>query len=236
MKTIKQTSLYIAFRKWKLDRRQRKFFNKSYSQSGEDLIINHLFASLKIKRPTYLDIGAHHPFYLSNTAYFYKKGSKGVLVEPDPELFKVIKKYRKNDICLNIGIGIDDKKDADFYVMTASALNTFSKSEAQERDKNSPYKIKKILKLPLKNINNIIDLYMDKTPDFINIDTEGLDFEIIKSLDLKKYRPKVICIETIGFISQEKIHNIPDYLLNNGYLNYADTHINTIFIDESLRE
>ncbi|MFM6249337.1 MAG: hypothetical protein ACKPEQ_09345, partial [Dolichospermum sp.] len=64
-------------------------FNKdskhiSYSQCGEDLIINFIFNNLGIINPSYLDIGAHHPTYLSNTYSFYRKGCQGVCVEPDP--------------------------------------------------------------------------------------------------------------------------------------------------------
>ncbi len=58
----------------------------TYSQFGEDLIVRYLFDSLGIARPTYLDIGANHPKFSGNTFGFYKRGSRGVLVEPNPRL------------------------------------------------------------------------------------------------------------------------------------------------------
>lgn len=66
---------------------EAKFAKPSFSQCGEDLILRHLFDQLGIARPTYLDVGAHHPQMLSNTALFSATGSTGINVEPDPELF-----------------------------------------------------------------------------------------------------------------------------------------------------
>jgi hypothetical protein len=65
-----------------------------YSQFGEDLILSHLFYQLDIKKPTYLDIGANEPRYISNTYFFYLKGSRGVLIEPNPFLYKKLKSMR----------------------------------------------------------------------------------------------------------------------------------------------
>lgn len=80
----------------------------SYSQSAEDIQIESIFGALGIQKPTYIDIGAHAPVYLSNTYLFYRKGSRGVCIEPNPHLYKNIQKNRKHDICLNMGVGIAD--------------------------------------------------------------------------------------------------------------------------------
>lgn len=55
----------------------------SYSQCGEDLIVSFIFNRLGILNPNYIDIGAHHPYKLSNTAFFYESGSRGINIEPD---------------------------------------------------------------------------------------------------------------------------------------------------------
>jgi glycosyltransferase involved in cell wall biosynthesis len=81
-KVVKKTPLFKLYRYL----RNKKYSWKpkiSYSQCGEDIIIDFLLTWLKIKNPTYLDIGANDPVKLSNTYYFYKKGSRGVLIEPD---------------------------------------------------------------------------------------------------------------------------------------------------------
>ncbi len=85
--------------------RKRESGTLSYSQCGEDLIVQYIFSLRGVLKPTYLDIGAHHPFALSNTAIFYMKGCRGVNVEANPDLFRFFKRHRLRDINLNLGIG-----------------------------------------------------------------------------------------------------------------------------------
>lgn len=219
-----------------LKRRLIETVKYSYSQCGEDLIVEHIFRSLGIKTVSYLDIGAYHPFFLSNTAKFYLNGGKGVLIEPDPYLLKQIKRKRKRDVCLNIGISPDEAKtEASFYVLTTKTLNTFSYKEAQEYTKTGSQKIEKTMSIPVLSINSVIEKNFTSTPNFLSIDVEGWDLEIIKSLDFEKYRPEVICIETITYsedAQSSKIPEIIDFVKSKGYLNYADTNINTIFVEK----
>ena len=210
----------------------------SYAQCGEDLIIDFLFEILNIQNPTYIDVGAHHPFYLSNTAIFYEKGSHGICIEPDPTLFKEIKKYRKNDICLNIGIGFkNDVEEVDFYIMSSPTLNTFSKEAAENYISYGNQKIVETKKIPLYNINTIIQKYCKTVPNFISLDVEGLDLDILHSFDFLQYRPEVFCIETLTYTednNEVKITEIIDYMIAQGYKIYSDTYINTIFVDETV--
>lgn len=209
----------------------------SFSQAGEDKILSYLFSSLGIKNPTYLDIGANHPVWGNNTYLFYQRGCKGVCIDADPSLLKELKKERKNDKCLSVGITFDDRKEADFYIFPIPALNTLSKEEADYREKNGSYKVIKKIKIPLKNINEIIKEHFYKTPDLISLDVEGIDFEILKSLDFSKSRPIAICVETISYSenrTEHKLTEIIDFVKTKGYFVYADTHINTIFVNENV--
>ena len=107
------------------------YYRKSWSQCGEDLILRYLFDLLHIARPTYIDIGAHHPWYYNNTYLFYRQGARGVNIEPDPSLHAGLVRGRRHDINLNIGIG-PGEAELDFYVMSTRTLNTFSASEAKK--------------------------------------------------------------------------------------------------------
>jgi FkbM family methyltransferase len=207
---------------------------RSYSQCGEDLIADHIFQQLKIARPTYIDIGAHHPKYLNNTYLFYKKGARGINIEPDPSLFREFEKQRPEDINLNIGIG-DTEGDADFYIMNEPTLNTFVKEEADKaHEEHEFYKITEVRKLRLRPVMSIISEYCNgKFPDFLSLDVEGLDEMIIRSIDFSKGGPVVICVETITFSAKRqgrKKTELIDFLVQQGYLVYADTYINTIFV------
>lgn len=210
----------------------------SYSQVGEDIIINYLFNSLNIKNPTYLEIGTNQPVMCNNTYFFYNQGCRGVCIEPDTQMYEIIKKKRPNDTVLNIGIGLSEIEAAPFYLFPdlLNGWSTFSEEEAIIRQKESGIQPKK-LTVPLKNINTIIEQNFTKCPNYISIDVEGLDLEILKSLDFNRFRPDVICVETISFSidnTEEKLDNTIDFMHSKGYFTYADTYVNTIFCKKEL--
>jgi FkbM family methyltransferase len=213
-----------------------EFQKTSYSQCGEDCIIDFIFSLLRIEKPVYIDIGAHHPYYLSNTAYFYLKGCKGISVEPDPDLFKLIKNERPGEICLNVGVSETGGGNADFYIMNVPTLNTFSKTEADRYSGYEDKHVKEIVKIPLLTVNEIIKKYLaDIAPNFVSIDVEGMDLAIVKSFDFLKYRPEVLCIETLSYTednTEEKLKDIISLVESKGYFLYADTYINSIFVDK----
>jgi FkbM family methyltransferase len=224
---------------FKRSKKENPWVKKSYSQSGEDLIIKFLFDNLNIEKPSYLDIGAHHPFYINNTALFHEMGSTGINIEPDPTLFKEFPKYRENDINLNIGIGTEEG-NADFFIISSPTLNTFSKAEAENYKNEGDYSITDIINVPINNLENILNKYYGgKFPDFLTLDAEGIDELIIKSIDYKDNFPTIICVETISFSTSGKgVKNteLIEYIIANGYIVYADTHINTIFIKRDIWE
>lgn len=211
----------------------------SYSQFGEDMIMSYLFYELKIAKPSYLDIGANHPRFISNTYYFYEHGSRGVCVEPNSVLCDRFKKIRPFDKVLNVGIGLNEMPQADFYQFPyhAHGLSTFSHNEAihwKEIGMEGIGKIdyEKVIKIPMVNINTVMEKYFQNPPDLLTIDVEGLDLEILSSLDFNKFKPKVICAETLMYNNDRKglkNQSIIDLLLSRGYFVYADTRVNTIF-------
>lgn len=212
----------------------------SYSQSGEDIIIDFILSTVNYEGRNYLDIGAHHASYLSNTYFFYLKNHTGVCVEPDPILCDAIKNERPNDTCLQVGIDDKNQRSAKFYIMDPPTLNTFSKKEATIYQKYYPWtKIVKEVQIPLVSIKKIMTRYFSNGLDILSVDTEGMDLEIIKGIDLQECRPKVICVETAVYLDEKtltKNHEVINYLLENQYFIYADTFVNTIFVDKHFWE
>ena len=205
---------------------------------GEDLAVKCIFDSLKIDKPSYMDIGANHPWQINNTALFYLNGSRGINIEPNSELFKELKKDRPDDINLNVGIG-DKEGLEEFYHLTSNTLSSFSKEEVDrviEIDKRQ--RIEKVEKVKVVTIQNIIDKYCNGVfPDFLNIDAEGVDEIIIKSIDFGRISPKVICVETAkysisGFL--QKTTESVSFLIGNGYYVFAENAINTILVKKEL--
>lgn len=215
----------------------------SYAQAGEDRVLKFLFRSMGINRITYLEIGTNNPIDINNTYYFYVEGSRGVCVEPNPSLISKIKKHRPEDICLNIGISPDGEEgELDFYIFDDSdsekGLSTFSKTEAENVENTTHIKIGEIKKIPVTPINKVLAQYFSSiAPDLISIDVEGLDLEILKTIDFNKHRAIAICVETVNFTTtHKKIKNqsIISFMESQGYFVYADTGINTIFADKTL--
>ena len=208
-------------------------FRKSYSQSGEDLIVKYIFDVLGTKTPGYLDIGAHHPYYLSNTALFYETGSRGINIEPDPFLIQSFNKHRKEDTNLNIGIS-DKRSILDFYIINDPVLNTFSKDEAENYHKEGDYHIVEQRRIEVDTIKSVLAQYKNgRFPEFLSIDAEGVDEIVLKSLEYSDNIPVVICVETISFSNKgkgEKNQALIDFVKSQGYILYADTYINSIFV------
>lgn len=211
-------------------------YKKSYSQCGEDLIIRHIFDALRIPAPTYLDIGAYNPSFLNNTRIFYENGSHGVNVEPDPSLIVAFQKQRPRDVNLNIGIA-EKKGELPFYVMSTRTLNTFSEEYAKSAERGGSIKIEQVVNIPVLEVNDVIKNNFSEPPDLISLDVEGLDLAILRSLDFSLYRSKVFCVETITFSENrqgKKILEIAQLMNDEGYFVYADTNVNTLFVDRKI--
>ncbi len=173
---------------------------KSYSQDGEDVVLSAFFDDRKNYKGFYVDIGAHHPVRFSNTWMFYRKGWHGINVDPTPGSMRSFRFFRKKDTNLEIGIG-PDASELIFYCFNEPALNTFDKKVAQSRDVGHPYRIVNTVKVPIKTLKFVLDKYLplNQKIDFLTIDVEGLDLEVLKSNDWFKYKPEYILVEDIDF-------------------------------------
>jgi FkbM family methyltransferase len=195
------------------------FGYKSYSQDGEDMMLRTFIESEYPQnyKGFYVDIGAHHPFRFSNTAYFYKKGWCGINVEPTPILIKKFYSLRKRDININAAIGTSDKSLM-FYIFNEPALNSFDKELSFSRE-NEKYKIIDQIEVPLEKLSCILDKNLPKETEitFLTIDVEGLDLDILKSNDWQKYNPKFILIEDDIDFENIKSNKIYDYLKSKKY-------------------
>lgn len=208
-------------------------YKKSYSQSGEDAIVKFIFDQIGVNYPTYLDIGAHHPFILSNTALLSLSGSTGVNIEPNPTLFKLFEKNRSKDVNINMGIS-EEEGELDYYSLSDPGLNTFSKKEAEEYVNEHGHKLLSVDKMKTITIANVLKEHCNGIfPDFLSLDVEGLDLSLLKSIDYEGSTPTVICAETSTHSTKghtEKIQSIIDFVCSKDYILYADTNINSIFV------
>ena len=165
-----------------------------YSQFGEDIT---LAALLPDKAGVYVDVGAHHPKRYSNTYLLFKKGWHGINIDPNPHTIGLFNKARPNDI--NIECGVAGKEGTlTYYQFSDPAVNSFSEEEAKRWMNKSWLQYlgtKEVEVQPLRQLLN--NLPNPPTHiDLLNIDTEGMDVEVLQSNDWQKYQPRVIVIES----------------------------------------
>ena len=161
-----------------------------YSNWGIDLLIKDILKNKK-KKGIYIDVGSHHPLINNNTYILYKKGWKGINVDLDYNSIDMFNYFRPRD--QNIHIALSNKKGcADLYFFhNRAAKNTLTKS----RGKGA----KSIKKIKIDTLNNVIknSKINSKNIDFLSIDVEGNELNVLKGLNFKSYRPKIISIEFI---------------------------------------
>ena len=173
-------------------------FHRSYSQYGEDLLLKGFLGDRWNwnYRGFYVDIGAHDPRNLSNTKKFYDVGWRGINVDASYSVICMFNKKRRRDVNVNVGIG---KKSAelDYYVLSSAPMNTFSKEFAEKAIADGKIQLSRVIKVPVVTLCELLDKYLPQGQkiDFMSIDCEGLDFEILESNDWGKYRPDFILIE-----------------------------------------
>jgi FkbM family methyltransferase len=208
----------------------------SYAQSGEDVIVAGILDQFHLTRTTYLDVGAFRPIYANNTYIFYQKGSRGVLVEPNIDLIPELRAKRPGDTVLNVGVGLTEQSAADYYCLSLPEWNTFDKAEAERRvaANGGKVKIERVVKMPLIPINRIMaEHFPPNGPDFLSIDIESLDLAVLQTIDFTRFRPKVMCVETLIPMTFRMEPAITKFLASQGYEVRGMTCVNTIYIDQS---
>jgi FkbM family methyltransferase len=206
----------------------------SYAQEGEDLVLSRIFEKLGLRIGFFVDVGAHHPTRYSNTYLFYKKGWRGINVDARPGVQKLFDWKRPRDI--NVECGVSDVPGViKYFMFNESALNTFSPEEAAKKNV-APYFIEEIKELPVRSLTSILDEYLPvkQRVDFLTVDVEGLDYQVMNSLDFDKYRPMVIALEILNASLDVNNENMSvKAMRSKNYRIEAKTSNTYVFVDNA---
>ncbi len=170
-------------------------FLVSYAQNREDVILNGFFKN--IKKGFYVDVGANDPEKDSVTKFFYDRGWHGINIEPIMSYYNNLQQQRPRDLNLNIGIAENETTLNFREYSRGRGLSTFSKEMVSDYEAKSNIPTEKFIDytvqvFPLKKVFK--DNKIQKI-NFLKVDVEGFEYEVLKSNDWTKYRPQVLCIE-----------------------------------------
>lgn len=145
----------------------------------------------------YVDVGAYHPFRFSNTQYFYERGWHGLNIDPTPGSMAPFNKYRTRDINLEIGIA-ETPGLAVFFEFDEPALNTFDQSRAEALQNETPYRLLNERQVTLQTLRDVLSGQAVSRIDFMSIDVETRELQVLESNDWSLYRPEFLLIEMLS--------------------------------------
>ena len=169
----------------------------SYAQNKEDIIIDAFFKGKK--NGYYVDVGANHPVIDSVTKYFYLRGWRGLDIEPNPKYTDLLKADRPEDVIVTKAVSSKISYEVLRSYRGAEGLSTLS-SEVKNEDNAVYIPFKQDyddIKVETDTLASILEEHgFNRVIDFLKVDVEGSEHEVLTSNDWKKYRPELICIET----------------------------------------
>jgi FkbM family methyltransferase len=224
--------LYFFYQFLKTKKIQNK--RKLYSNWGLDLMADDFFK--KKSKGIYIDVGCHHPFLNNNTYRLYKRGWRGFNIDLDFNSIDMFNFFRKSDLNVQSAISDTEEEKDFFFFHNRSAVNTLSKSSGN--------KAKEIKKINTITLNSLIEnsKFKDNKIDFLSIDVEGHELNVLKGFDIKKYKPDLIILEfidpNINEFYHQKIENITNSLLykymdNNDYKLINWIHDDLVFVPKT---
>jgi FkbM family methyltransferase len=218
MRFFRRAKAQLQFRVWgKLRANHYHGFHLSHSLFGEDMVVRALLAD--VYRGFYVDIGAHHPVYSSNTYHFYERGWRGINIDAAPGSMEVFQLVRPEDVNLEACIAERPDEVVKFYVFADGLLNTADPDAAQKaQELGNP--LLAIREMSTRTLTHVLEQHLPTNTaiDFLNIDVEGLDESILKSIDWKVYCPTVVAFECHDDVSNG-FKDIPtlEFLRIKGY-------------------
>ena len=196
----------------------------NFSQSNEEQILSTIFSNTR--KGFYIDVGCHHPKRFSNTAKLYKDGWNGINIDANFKNIKLFEFFRKRDY--NIRALVSETNTVlNYYYFNDSALNgclTKPRVESLKRDNYKVINTEKILTKRLDEIISECGVNINQI-DLLDIDVEGHDLQVLKSINLNLYDVRVILIET-----GDQENQIIEYLLQYNYHLYKRVDRNRFFL------
>ena len=192
----------------------KSYFRKKtiYSNWSIDLAVDFFFRNKNKGR--YIDIGCHLPLINNNTYLLYKRGWSGINIDLDYSVIDAFNFLRKKDTNIQACVSNKNEEKKLFFFHERSAKNTLNDDRG--------HGAKKVIKIKTQTLNDIIlqTPYFNKEIDFLSIDVEGSELDVLKGFDLDIYKPKIIVTEFIPLNAQEYYEVSIDQIVNSEIYKY----------------
>jgi len=212
----------------------------SNSSYGEDAILIALMNRLKsmsetnaFTYSTYIDIGSFHPVIDNNTAFLYQGGWRGTLIDPNPAVKLEVEKYRPQDLFLEVAVTTDPSINELMIFNDVNSMNSMDKKFVERAQKASNTEIIKTLKVESITIDQVFEKHIDRfgsVPSVVNIDIEGMDYDVITSFSFK-HRPLFFIIEDeiLGSFEDSKLKK---FMESKNYAIVSANFLSGIYMDK----
>ena len=214
---------------------------KSYSFGSVDLLINYYFKNKQ--KGVYLDVGCQHPISNNNTYLLYKKGWSGINIDLDFKSIKLFNLARSSDININATVSSGEFTKDLFFYHDKSPINTIEKKIADYQSA----KVTEVRSVETKTLNDILTDNLINKVDYLNIDVEGHEIDVLNGFDINKFSPDIVSVEFLD-LAMKKLEfknnnlknvlnsSIYEYMTKNGYGLINWNHADLIFINNKLRD
>lgn len=201
----------------------------NYSQTGEDAIIRSLLD--EVRPGIYVDVGCHDPIRSSNTLSLYLHGWRGVNIDANPGLIARFKATRLRDIAVCAAIS-DREREVVFHEFEDELVSTLSEDLLPEWQGKWKKRGERMVKT--RTLDSVLREHLDPGTeiDLLSIDVEGHDLNVLQSVDLDLFRPKLIIVEIHHQdLGQAGAHPVALHLAACGFRQIAYDSLNGYFVD-----
>ena len=222
-KLINNKLFYFFYKILKIYRNNNP--SSHYGEFGEDVFINRILKSINSGK--YVDVGCYHPFKGSLTVDLYKKGWTGINIDISKTSIDLFNLIRTKDINLNIAVSNFDGETHYYENSPINQQNSLIKSNESQ----------KTVKIKCKKLNTILEENNLNKFEYLNIDVEGNELNVVKGLDLVKYNPNLITIENNNLIIEDYIKSeIYNLLKDMNYVFIGKSGVTNFFLIKKLSQ
>ena len=220
---LKNKLFYYFYKLLKIYRNKKPSLH--FAEFGEDIFVNRILKHIKYGK--YVDVGCYHPYKGSLTAILYNKNWDGINIDISKTSIDLFNIVRKRDMNLNVAISNFDGEISYYENSPINQQNSLTKKNNEQNK----------IKIKCQTLNSIFEKNFIKKFDFLNIDVEGSELEVIEGIDLLKYHPSLITIENNNLLLEDYLRdNVYKKLIRSDYVFVNKIGVTNFFLDKGLSD